>query len=221
MNTMNKYQVKLRSVLSPAERRVISKLNTPQKVQDFLDSFPVNVLGKREHTMRSPREVLKIKKAHCMEGALLAATSLAYFGREPLLLDLQSADDDLDHVVALFKENGYWGAISKTNHPVLRYRDPVYKTVRELALSYFHEYFLQNGKKTLRAYSKPFNLAQFSPEQWVAGEGDLDWLAEKLDDSPHLPMVPKANVQKLRNASHIEIKMSEAEEWDKKGKRSH
>ena len=106
-------------------------------------------------------EVLRAGKAHCMEGALLAAAILEFHGHKPLLLDLRSTSEDLDHVVALFKQNGYWGAISKTNHVVLRYREPIYGSVRELAMSYFHEYFLDNGKKTLREYSVPVDLGKF------------------------------------------------------------
>ncbi len=129
------------------------------------------------------------KKAYCFEGAVLAAAALAYHGRPPLLLDLQTTNDDQDHVLALFKEDGLWGAISKTNNPVLRWRDPVYRSVRELAMSYFHEYFLyKSGEKTLRAYSKAFDLSRFDPKEWVvarrepglAGRGD-----GRLSPLPH------------------------------------
>ncbi len=155
-----------------------------------------------------------------MEGALLAAASLAYHGQRPLLMDLQSTDEDLDHVVALFKIGGHWGAISKTNHPVLRWRDAVYKTPRELAMSYFHEYFLGKnysgiGRKTLRTYSKPFDLSSYPPERWVTAEKNLDWLAEELDASPHFPLLTKKMILNLRNASDIEIKATEMTEWKK------
>jgi hypothetical protein len=155
----------------------------------------------------------------------LAAAALAYHGRPALLMDLQASDDDEDHVVALFKENGLWGAISKTNHAQLRWRDAVYKTERELALSYFNEYFLfedyhfdkkvtknKLGTKTLRNYSKPFDLAKIDPKSWWAAK-DLDWLAEKLDDSPHLPLFPKSAIKNLRKASALEIKSAKLKEW--------
>jgi len=158
----------------------------------------------------------------------VAAASLAYHGREAFLLDLQASDDDEDHVVALFKENNLWGAISKTNHPQLRWRDPVYKSVRELAMSYFHEYFLwdashnnkkvpaaRKGVKTLRTYSAPFNLMRYKPARWWAA-GDLDWLAEELDSSHHFPLVPKSCIKKLRPASDIEIKSAHLEQWKEK-----
>jgi len=162
----------------------------------------------------SPRMVLRKKTAHCFEGALLAATALMYHGHSPLLLDLQTISDDEDHVVALFQNNGYWGAISKTNHTMLRWRDPVYKTTRELAMSYFHEYVMwDDGRKSLLAYSKPFDLRQFAPERWVTTEENLFWLAEKLDNSRHFPIVPKKNARLLRRASKIELKAMHIVEW--------
>lgn len=213
------YQRRLRALLSPAERAVFARLSTPNKIQDFLDRFPENVLTKREHTMRSPRQVLQHKKAHCMEGAMLAAAALAYHGRPPLLLDLASADNDFDHVVALFTENGHWGAISKTNYPVLRWRDAVYKNERELAMSYFHEYFLDTGRKTLHSYSEAFDISKFDPKRWVVAEDDVDWLAEALSDARHFPIAPKKNMKSLRRASEIEIEATKLREWTKKGKR--
>ena len=146
----------------------------------------------------------------------MAATALAYHGRPPLLLDLQTTNDDQDHVAVLFKENGLWGALSKTNNPVLRYRDPVYKSVRELAMSYFHEYFLyKSGVKTMRAYSKPFDLSKYPPEKWVTSEGNLAWLAEALDASPHLPVVSRSIIKKLRRATTLERQILDLEEWEK------
>jgi hypothetical protein len=219
------YQQQLRTLLSPDERRVISKLNSPKKIQDFLEALPQNFPSDREGIL-PPAKILKERRAHCIEGAVLAATSLAYHGREPLLMDLQAADDDDDHVVALFKEGKYWGAISKTNHPVLRWRDPIYASVRELAMSYFHEYFLWKerngklmGKKTLRTYSKPFDLRRYKPERYWNVK-DLDWLAEDLDVSPHYPMVPKGMQKFLRNATKIETVAMEMTEWPEPGKKA-
>jgi hypothetical protein len=225
MTNLAKYQHQLSSLLSPAERRVIAKLHSPKKIQDYLEALPQNFPSSREGIL-PPAQVLAQNRAHCIEGAVLAATSLAYHGREPFLLDLQAADDDDDHVVALFKEGGYWGAISKTNHPVLRWRDPIYKTVRELVMTYFHEYFLWKesrgklmGKKTLRNYSKPFDLRRYKPEQ-IWNVKDLDWLAEDLDASPHFPLVPKAMQNHLRPATRIETLAMEMTEWpDPKSKK--
>jgi len=222
--TPAQFKKQLLPFLSPTELATLKKLSTPRKIQSFLDHSPVNFSSIGE-PIQNPRQVLQNKRAHCIEAAVLAAASLAYHGRPAVLLDLQASDNDEDHVVALFKESGLWGAISKTNHPILRWRDAVYKDVRELALSYFHEYFLwdtsPNGKKvrvsklgtkTLRAYSKPFDLLRYKPEQWWAA-GDLDWLAEELDASPHFPLLSKKAIKNLRSASRVEIKAAKLSEW--------
>lgn len=198
--------------LSPKELRVLQKLSTPQKIQDFLDHTPIN-FEKRGDTYMSPRRVLREKKMHCLEGALLSAAALLVHGEQPLLLDLTSEKGDDDHVVALFKQNGYWGALSKTNHAVLRYRDPIYKTVRELALSYFHEYYLaKNGKKTLVSYSKPFDMRRLGYE-WIISENDLWEVEDALNAQPHFPFVPKKNKKYIRPATPFERRVTNETEW--------
>lgn len=181
--------------------------------------MPNNVLNSNEHTMRSPRRVIRDQKAHCMEGAMLAAAAMAYHGRPPILLGLEATAGDYDHIIALFKEDGRWGAISKTNYPVLRWRDPVYTTVRELAMSYFHEYFLDSGKKTLRRYSVPFNIQKYDPALWLTTEEDVDWLAEELGEAKYYPVAPPKAIKSLRKASQIEIKTTLQREWSRGGKR--
>ncbi len=148
------------SIYNKSEIKLFKKLNSPQKIQDFLNGLRFNFELKGE-TCFSPRMVIKYKTAHCMEGAMLAAAILEFHGHKPWLMDLRSTDADFDHVVCVFKKFGCFGAISKTNHAVLRYREPVYKNIRELAMSYFHEYFLDNGKKTLREHSELFDLRYF------------------------------------------------------------
>lgn len=207
------YQDRIKSILSPAEHRLFEKLNTPNKIQDYLDALPQNFSHSRGSVLRSPRRMLAKPSAYCFEGAVFAAASLAFHGGEPLIMDLRAIDPDVDHVVAPFKENGLWGAISKTNYSVLKYRDPIYKTIRELAMSYFHEYFLDNGTKSFKDYSLPFNLKKFSPSQWVTNEEPLEWLAHALDDAPHYPTVPKHLFKKLRRASRAEIIASDVREW--------
>lgn len=205
--------------LSKKELGVFKKLSTPAKIQNFLDKLPIN-FEKKGETYTSPRVTLRRKKAHCLEGALLAATALWLQGRDPLLLDLKTTKDDTDHVVALYKINGHWGALSKTNHAVLRFRDPVYKTIRELALSYFHEYFLnKNGKKTLRSYSKPFNLKTLG-EEWITTEKDLYKIAEKIDHIKHFALFPEKNEKFLRPANKIERRAGNLTEWKKKNPRT-
>lgn len=207
-------KMSLDSLLTSKEKKIFQKLSTPPKIQDFLDTLPIN-FETRGETYMSPRRVLETKTAHCMEGALLAAAALMYHGHKPLLMDFQTGYDDEDHVVALFCQNGYWGALSKTNHAVLRYRDAVYKTPRELALSYFHEYFLWDGRKSMRAYSAPFDLSRFNPKKWVVAPEKLDWVVDALDSSKHFPVVPKKNLRSLRPASPIEIKALKLVEWEK------
>lgn len=215
------YSDKIKSLLSPAERAVFKKLNTPNAIQDYLDALPQNFSYSRGRVLRSPRRILAEGKAYCFEGAVFAAASLAYHGGEPLIMDLRAIEPDVDHVIAPFKENGLWGAISKTNYSVLKWRDPVYKTVRELAMSYFHEYFLDNGTKSFKDYSLPFNLEEFKPERWVIEEEPLEWLAEALDDAPHYPTVPPKTLKKLRRASHAEIAASDTREWRKEERVKH
>jgi hypothetical protein len=199
------------SGLTKEEWRELKKLNTPEKIQDFLNKLPFN-LEKNGETHSSVRVTLRERKAHCFEGALLAAAALWIQGRKPLLLDLKVLRPDFDHVLAIFEEEGFWGAISKTNHSVLRYRDPIYKNVRELAMSYFHEYFLNSGKKTLREYSKPFDLSK-QGKNWLTTEENLADLAHMLDKSPHFEILFPKQAKNLRKAEPIEIKASNITEW--------
>ncbi|MBX4181500.1 hypothetical protein KW807_01385 [Candidatus Parcubacteria bacterium] len=195
------------SKLSKADWNTLKALNTPGKIQDFLNSLSWNH-DKTGMSHMSVAMTLKARKAHCFEGALVGALALWIQGQKPLLLDLKTVRPDFDHVVTLFKVGNYWGAISKTNHSVLRYRDPIYKSVRELVMSYFHEYFLDNGKKTLRNYSKPYDLSKGAFDKWLSGEENLAWLAHELDQSPHLNIITKIQVKNLRKAEEIEVKAS-------------
>ena len=142
------YRNRLRALLTPAEHRLFARLDTPQKIQDFLDRLPANFEPDGD-TVMSPRRVLQARIAHCAEGALFAAAALSFHGRQVWLMDIRALPRDQDHIVALFKERGAWGAISKTNHAILRWRDPIYASARELAMSYAHEYCLPSGKKSM------------------------------------------------------------------------
>lgn len=196
------------------ELRILKKLTTPKKIQDYVTALPIN-FEKRGATCMSPRRVLKEKKAHCLEGAMLAAAALLVQGRPPLLMDLKSAPGDDDHVVALFREREHWGAIGKTNHAVLRYRDPVYRTLRELAMSFFHEWFIDDGRKMLRSFSRPLNLAGKRFNGWTTAEDDLWHIEAALDEMPHERVVTPAMVQTLRRADRIERKAGDIVEWKK------
>lgn len=161
----------------------------------------------------SSKRILDRGEAQCLEGAMLAAASLSFHGERPLLMDFQTMSYDEDHVVALFKRDNCWGAISKTNHAILRWRDPVYKTLRELAMSYFHEYYMHDGRKTMKAYSKAFDMRRYEPSLWVMSGDSLDQIAEDLDVSPHFPIVSPKKMRTLRRASAIEIKLLDVVEW--------
>ena len=198
------------------ELRVLKPLNTPAKIQDFLDALPQNHEPDGDSCF-SPRLVLRHGRAHCMEGAMLAAAALRIAGEKPLVLDLTTTSDDQDHVVALFRRHGCWGAISKTNHAVLRYREPVYRTIRELAMSYFHEYFLQsNGKKTLRSFSRPVDLSRFDRQNWMTSEDPVWFVPEYLCDVVHTAILSRGQIATLRPADAVERRAGEVVQWTKR-----
>lgn len=198
------YAETIKALLSPRERRLFLRLKTPTLIQDYLDSLSVNFEPEGE-TYRSPREVIRKKEAHCFEAALLAASLLAYHGEAPFLMDLRADNKYEDHVIALFRREGRWGALSKSNHAIMRWRDPVYKTPRELALSYFHEFVENDGTKSLRAYSAPFDLRTFPPERWLTTSEDLGFLVDRLEGSRHFPIASKKVLRSLRRPSNIEM----------------
>jgi hypothetical protein len=204
----------IKKIFSKEELEILKKLSTPIKIQDFLDTLPRN-MEKHGDTVMSPRMVLREKKAHCIEGALLSAVAMWYHGFPPYVMDLKATHDDFDHVIAVYKKNGYYGAISKTNHAGLRFRDPVYKTERELAMSYFHEYLDdEKSHKTLRFYSRLIDLRKFG-SKWMISEENLFELAWELDNVKHFSIAPKENLRFLRPADHIESMVNHIEEWKK------
>ncbi len=164
------------------------RLNTPEKIQRFLDELAYNK-EPAGPTCRSPRRVLRERAAHCMEGALFGAAALRMQGDPPLLLDLEAIRDD-DHVLAIFRRRGHWGAVAKSNYSGLRYREPVYRSLRELAMSYFEHYYNLRKEKTLRAYSRPVNLERFDGMGWMTAEEDPWAIPEHLCDIPHRPLLP-------------------------------
>ena len=169
---------------TPAEQRRLRALKTPAGIQRFLDAMPYHLAG----TAWSPQKVLQEKTAHCLEGAIFAAAALRVLGFPPLILDLE-ADQDTDHVLAVYKSRGHWGSIAKSNFSGCRDRQPVYRTLRELALSYFHTYFNLRGERTLRRYSQPVNLARFDRRNWMTAEKGVWFIAEHLVDIPHRPLL--------------------------------
>jgi len=201
------------ALLTRAEQKVFARLSTPQKIQDFLDQLPINFEIAGE-TYMSPRRVLREKTVHCFEAAVLGAAALAYHGARPLLMDLKAIPRDDDHVITLFKQNGLWGALSKTNHAMLRYRDPIYRTPRELAMSYAHEYVMDSGRKSMRSYSAPFDLSKYALEDWLTTEEDLVFVVNDLDASRHFPIAPEKIRRRMRKANAFEIQqLAGVEEW--------
>lgn len=145
---------------------------------------------------------------------MLAAFGLKHLGHRPLVIHLAAVNPDDDHAIAVFKKDGRWGAISKSNHACLRYRDPIYRSIRELVMSYFHEYFLQRGgKKTLRSYTRPIDLRQFNHLHWETAEEDLWELSDALTNAPHVRLLTTAQIRNLRPADKVERKAGEIMEY--------
>lgn len=199
------YAAQVRASLPRPLYRLFSRLGTPSKVQDYLDTLPINFELSGESNF-SPIQVFEKKTAHCFEGAVFAAAALAFHGHKPLLMDFATAYDDEDHTLALFKRGTNWGAISKTNHAVLKFRDPIYASPRELAMSYFHEYYMWDGRKSLRGFSKPFDLSKYRPEKWITSGESLDWLMMAISKTHYFPVVPEKFERSLRRASKVELK---------------
>jgi hypothetical protein len=177
------------------------KLSSPVKIQDFLDSIPYN----SGTDTKSPRSVIEKMNAHCFEGALFAAACLRQLGFKPLIVDLRATNDD-DHVIAVYQINKLWGAIAKSNFTMLRFREPVYKNIRELSMSYFDFYFNIIGQKTLHAYSLPFNLSRYDPKQWMTTTGDLEYIGNELDKKKHFPLLTSRAAKSLSDVRPYLIK---------------
>jgi hypothetical protein len=174
--------------LAQAEFALLRRLSSPELIQRFLNATPANYELAGE-TLLSVREVMSQRRAHCFEGALVAACALWIQGEPPLVMHLDCDPVDYPHVVALFRRGGGWGAISKTNAAQLRYRDPIYRSLRELTLSYFHEYCDRRGRKTLRSYSAPFDLRHLDVALWVTNERPCDEVHDRLAASRHYPLL--------------------------------
>ncbi len=201
--------------LDEKELKILRQLNTPKKIQDFLNEMPIN-FEERGDTCMSPRMVLKQNKAHCIEGAMLAAVALRLNGEKPLVVDMTASKNDFDHVICVFRRNGMWGCVSKTNHAVLRYREPIYRNIRELIMSFFHEYSDDFGKKNLRSYSLPVDLSRFDYLNWITAEEDVWFVPDYLAKVRHFPILNLKQIHGLRRADDIEIKAGKLLEWENK-----
>jgi len=177
---------------SPAELRKLRSLRTPHGIQRFLDDLPYHLAD----TAWSPRRVLRERTAHCFEGAIFAAAALRANGYPPLIFDLE-AEQDTDHVIAIYRARGHWGALAKSNYSGCRYREPVYRTLRELALSYFDVYFNLRGDRSLRTYSRPVNLRRFDQYEWMTTEQPIWFIANYLFDVHHYRLITPAMAKNL------------------------
>ena len=183
------------------EKEFLNGFSTPWDIQVYLDSIEYNP----NYECRSPRWVIRKRSAHCFEGALFAAAALHFIGYKPLIVDMKAFNDD-DHVIAVFREDGYWGAVAKSNFTSLRFREPVYRTLRELIMSYFDFFFNINGEKSLRSYSLPLDLTSFNKMNWATTDEDLEYIGDKIESLYHFPVVSEKMIKKLSTASESMIK---------------
>ena len=183
------------------ELRVFGRLSSPIKIQLYLNRMAYDP----DYGARSPRWIIKERKAHCFEGAIFAAAALRELGHRPSLVDIRSWNDD-DHVIAVFKERELWGAVAKSNFTVIRFREPVYRSLRELVMSYFDVYFNALGDKTMRSYSLPLDLSQFDGRHWMTTDEDLEYIGDKLNIIKHIPVITRGMIRRLNRADKDLVK---------------
>jgi hypothetical protein len=183
------------------EKEFLKNFTDPWDIQVYLDSIDYNPV----YECRSPRWVIRKRSAHCFEGALFAAALLDHVGYKPMIVDMKAYNDD-DHVIAVFRVDGYWGAVAKSNFTSLRFREPVYRSLRELMMSYFDFFFNLNGEKSLRSYSLPFNLTLYNNRNWATSDEDLEYIGERIEALHHFPVVSEKMISKLNIASESMLK---------------
>ncbi len=196
--------------LTADEAQIFRKLNTPEKIQDFISAIPINFEPEGD-TCRSARNAIRANCCHCIEAAFISAGALLLHGKPALLMDFQASGDD-DHIVTLFKRGKHWGAISKSNSIWLRWRDPVYASPRELAMSYFHEY-VKADRKTLRRVSKPFDIGMYDPDYWITNPDNCWAMALEIDAAPHVELISPSQVRSLKRRDELEMRGAEVREF--------
>ena len=190
------------ALLTRTEARRIAGLTTPRKIQSFLETIEYS----EEVRYRCPLTVLRDMKGHCFDGAVFAAAMLRRIGHPPLILDIIPNDNDDDHFLALYKVNGHWGAVAKSNYTGLRFREPIHRTVRELIISYFEVFFNAIGEKTMRAYTRPLNLKEFDRLQWEINDESLDAIGERLEEIRRFKPLTPAMIRNLSFADERSVK---------------
>jgi hypothetical protein len=180
-------------LLKRSERQFLETLSTPTKIQAFLDELPYST----EHIYRCPLRVLRDRVAHCFDGALFAAAALRRLGYPPLILEMVPNDLDDDHLLAIYRIDEYWGAVAKSNFVGLRFREPIYRNLRELVMSYFEQYYNVEREKTLRSYTLPLNLKAFDKLNWMTSDESLERIAKKLDEIRKISILTPSMISNL------------------------
>jgi len=188
-----KKTIHLDQALNKSERQILDQLTSPIKIQDFLDDLTYSA----DPFYRCPLRVFQDRMAHCFDGALFAAAALRRIGYPPLILEMIPNDRDDDHLLALYKYGRYWGSVAKSNFVGLRFREPVYRTLRELVMTYFEQYYNVAGEKTLRGYTVPLNLKSFDKLNWMTSDEHLDDIAERLDAIRRILILTPEMVERL------------------------
>jgi hypothetical protein len=183
----------LDQALTKSEQRAMAQLSTPRKIQDFLDQLPYSV----ESIYRCPLRVFRERTAHCFDGALFGAAALRRLGYPPLILNMTATAEDDDHLLALYRRDGHWGAVAKSNFVGLRFREPIYRNLRELVLSYFEQYYSVERKKSLRSYTVPLNLKAFDKLNWMIRNEPLERIGERLDEIGIVPLLTRRMIAGL------------------------
>ncbi len=181
------------SALTKSEQREWARLTGPSKIQDFLDEIPYS----DESGYRCPLRVLRERVAHCFDGALFGAAAMRRLGHPPIIVNMLANDQDDDHMLALYRHEGHWGAVAKSNFAGLRFREPVYRTLHELVMSYFEQFYNVERKKTLRAYTVPLNLKVFDRLNWMTSDGPLDRIGGRLDEIRKVRLLTRRMIASL------------------------
>jgi hypothetical protein len=197
--------VTLQTALTSAERKPLAKLSSPVKIQAYLDSIPYST----EERYRCPLSVLRDQRAHCYDGAVFAAAMLQRIGYPPLIVNLFAYRDD-EHLLAVFKCDGHWGAVAKSNFVGLRYREPIYRSLRELVVSYFEDYYNLEGIRSLRSYTRPFDLNAVRSLVWHTQDAAMHQIAKRLDALRRVPVLTSHMIAQL---SPLDRRSYEAGMW--------
>jgi hypothetical protein len=180
----------IKQELKSSERRIFERLTTPAMIQDFLDACAYST----EDTNRCPLYVMRRRSANCFDGAVFAAAMLRCLGHSPLILDMLANQRDDDHILALYRRAGHWGALAKSNFTGLRFREPVYRTLRELVMSYFEQYYNTAREKTLRGYTQPLNLKTLDRLQWLTEDAAMEQIEDRLVRMPQRKLFTRAMI---------------------------